>query len=496
MKYCYLLISFIVLWNIKGQAQNFPLNIGEHLTDEAYACTLANDGGLLVLGYTTVAAIGENREMQLVKLNEDGHIEWTKNYGGPQVEYGRSVRVTTDGGLIIVGLSNSFGTGNYDAYVVKTDGFGEVEWVKVLGSELSETAIDVAETPMGGYIILGSRFSEEAEVMLYFIHLDATGTVLWEKEIGIASNHLSGIKMIKTSDENYVITGQRTVDSIGNFPNPNAQKWQTILLKIDIAGNIVWQYHFELAEDESNSTGYDLVETADGGFLITGDLKYDDNTNAVYFMKTDAMGNELWDRKYETDRGLHVRGLAKSVDGGFVATGYGWNDITSAYADVMLLKIDALGELEWMQYYGHEDSDLGNDIATTDLGETWIVGRTKTEETYFDMYILKVDENGDMVEVATGLSEVSPSIAPKIAIYPNPIKDNIFLKIPTSIAETAPNITLTLYDARGKAIFNTLISKSTHEISVQHLPSGLYYYTFYAPENHFFKTGSLSIVNQ
>ena len=66
----------------------------------------------------------------LVYLNSAAQAGWEKTYGGPDSDYGRSVQQTKDGGFIIAGSTNSFGAGEADVYLVKTDALGKMEWQK------------------------------------------------------------------------------------------------------------------------------------------------------------------------------------------------------------------------------------------------------------------------------------------------------------------------------------------------------------------------------
>ena len=93
-------------------------------------------------------------------LNIPAYSEtWEKTYGGGGTDQGRSVQQTTDGGYIIAGWTNSIGAGNYDVYIIKTDNIGNQVWAKAFGGIGSDMAHKIKQTSDGGYIIVGETES-------------------------------------------------------------------------------------------------------------------------------------------------------------------------------------------------------------------------------------------------------------------------------------------------------------------------------------------------
>ncbi len=102
---------------------------------------------------------------------------FTKTFGGEETEEADSVQQTTDGGYIIAGYTKSFGAGNYDAYLVKTDEEGNEEWSRTFGGEENDSASSVQQTTDGGYVIAGSTSSFGGGWDAYLVKTDGEGVV-------------------------------------------------------------------------------------------------------------------------------------------------------------------------------------------------------------------------------------------------------------------------------------------------------------------------------
>jgi hypothetical protein len=80
---------------------------------------------------------------------------WTRTYGGANHDWGASCQQTADSGYIISGGTRSFGAGDVDAYLVKTDASGDTLWTRTYGGANLDFCGSVQETVDGGYIVAG-----------------------------------------------------------------------------------------------------------------------------------------------------------------------------------------------------------------------------------------------------------------------------------------------------------------------------------------------------
>ena len=104
-------------------------------------------------GYTYSFTVGG--ALFLIKTDANGNIIWAKTYGGTNSDYAFYVHQTSDGGYIVAGRTQSFGAGGYDLFLIKTDANGNVIWAKTYGGTSWDNASSVQQTSDGGYIVAG-----------------------------------------------------------------------------------------------------------------------------------------------------------------------------------------------------------------------------------------------------------------------------------------------------------------------------------------------------
>ena len=107
----------------------------------------------IILLVTT--SIGLNANPILAADGSAPETEWEKTFGGSSSDGGYSVQQTSDGGYIIAGQTESYGAGDYDGWLIKTDSSGNETWSKTFGGSGPDGGISVQQISDGGYIIAG-----------------------------------------------------------------------------------------------------------------------------------------------------------------------------------------------------------------------------------------------------------------------------------------------------------------------------------------------------
>ena len=207
-------------WIIKIDSQgNKQLDMATGRADsEAASIGLTKDGGYIITGYTPSSGSGKE-DVWLIKTNSKLHWDWLKTFGGPNRDLGLSVQETEDGGYIIAGLTESFGAGKGDVWLIKTDPKGDREWDRTFGGSNFDSGASVQQTRDGGYIVTGyntttidnvgsySRlFNSDNIGRVWLIKTDSEGIELWNETFGGTRNDW-GNSVQETRDGGYIITG-------------------------------------------------------------------------------------------------------------------------------------------------------------------------------------------------------------------------------------------------------------------------------------------------
>jgi hypothetical protein len=175
-----------------------------------------SDGGYIIAGYTSSFGAG-SADVYLVKVDLSGDTIWTKTYGGTNMDRGFSVQETSDDGYIIAGTTVSFGAGAFDVYLIKTTSFGDTMWTKTYGGTNWDEGRSVQQTSDDGYIITGYISSFGAgDTNVYLLKTDTEGDTLWTKTCGGAGIDIgNGVK--QTTDNGYVIVGYTSSFGAGSY---------------------------------------------------------------------------------------------------------------------------------------------------------------------------------------------------------------------------------------------------------------------------------------
>jgi hypothetical protein len=197
------------VWLLKTDANGDTLwtrTYGGSMSDEGWYIQETTDGEYIIAGMTASFGAGWG-DFYLLKTDANGDTLWTRAYGGWDYDYARCVQQTADGGYIMGGAGMSDGAGPYDVYLVRTDPNGDTLWTRKYGGALDDQIYSLRQTSDGGYICVGPTKSFGAgEDDLYLLRTDANGDTLWTRTYGgVSSDYGSCIQ--HSSHGGYIIVG-------------------------------------------------------------------------------------------------------------------------------------------------------------------------------------------------------------------------------------------------------------------------------------------------
>jgi hypothetical protein len=332
--------------------------------EHCYAAAPSGDGGYVLAGWTDSFGRGE-QDMYLAKLNAKGEKEWESVFGGNRDDYCESVCHTRDGGYILSGYTQSFGAGDYDMYLVKTDSQGRLEWQKTFGGKDYDVCWSVEQTRDGGYILGGDTRSFGPDCDMFLVKTDFSGELEWQRTCGGPENDYCQA-VHQTADGGFVLGGDSET-----MVRPHHYNSDMFLVKTDPAGQVEWQKRF----GGPGSDGcFALQQTRDGGFILAGDYQASETSSYdIYLVKTDSRGGLQWQRTYGGQGWDDAHAVVQTGESDYLVAGYS-ESFTDGNFDAYLLKIDACGNTCWSASLGGQGNQFAYAVLEPASGKWLLAG--------------------------------------------------------------------------------------------------------------------------
>ena len=449
---------------------NFERTYGGTNDDDGWSAQQTAEGGYVVAGNTSSYGAG-NSDIYLIKTDAAGDMLWTRTFGGPAFDYCRSVQQTADGGYILAGYTSSFGAGFSDIYLVKTDSSGETLWTRTYGGAEDDYGYAVRQTAEGGFIVTGETHSFGSGGNVYLVRTNANGNALWTRTYGGESGEF-GCSVQPTTDSGFIIVGSTSSFGAGGS--------DVYLVKTDANGDTLWSRTFGGTNDDY---GGSVQQTIDGGYAIAGyTWSFGAGDGDVYLIKTDVTGDTMWTRTFGGAGYDGANSVQQTTDGGYAIAGHTTSFGAGGY-DVYLLKTDERGDTQWTKTYGGSDNEVGYSIQPTADGGYVIAGGTHSFGSGgCDVYLIKTDSLGN---VAVAEPKASPTRAPALSLTcePNPCRGATTISLKPQ-ASSSKRPTLRIYDAQGRLVLFQTVRASSFIFHPSSLPSGAYFVRVDAGNEH------------
>lgn len=480
-KFIPILLLMAVQFTVIAQQVKFRKVIGNSGYDEGYSAKQTSDKGYIVAGSTSSFGSG-NTDIYIFKTDSLGIPYIHKAIGGINIEKAKCIRQTSDKGYIVLGYTNSYGAGGYDFYMIKVDSALNTQWEKTYGGTDWDFGNCVEQTNDGGYILCGSTYSfGKGNTDYYLIRTNSTGDTLWTKTFGGANEDVAN-SVIQTSDGGYILTGttKSMGDTLGDF----------YTIKTDTLGDTTWTNKFGGPKADY---GNDILESIMGGYIVGGETQSFSYVVGV-------------------SDGMIVRISPTGVTGPSSSTGYSspqydniesitedqFGRIAMVGRDVSLGDPGGNGDVHlFIEYdnlsffnattFGYFGYDNGYSIeATSDHGFI-ICGKTTSFNNMLDdIYLIKTDSmglagfTGSEDNLLIGVTEQHQAGKPFFSLYPNPANNIVNISIPRNDIHSEVIIT----DMLGNEVKHFLAESDSFNFSSVDLSEGMYYITVKGKNNN------------
>ena len=345
------IISSIVvgLW-LAGAVQAQPDSLwsrtyGGEQYDACYAMVQTFDGGFALAGVTSSFGEGDT-DFWLVRTDINGDSLWSRTYGGENDDQCYALSQTADSGFVLAGYSKSFGEGDKDLWIVRSDKEGDTLWTKRFGTEYDDVCSSSSIMPNGNIVLAGYiRWGIGPDMWLLI--LDQNGLILHNRSYGGRTSDIA-LSVARTRDGGFILGGWTY-----NF---NAD-WQDYwIVRVDNEGDSLWSY---LYNSDGEDACVDVIQTSDNGFALFGSCEEELLVNNAVLVKIDSNGRQIWSHSYGGDRSDNGRRAFQMRDGGYYLCGS-----TSSFGNgsqFWFIRTNERGGEVWSSTYGGGGSEFCSD---------------------------------------------------------------------------------------------------------------------------------------
>ena len=387
-----------------------------------------------------------------------------------------------------------------EALVVKLDNDGAVEWIREYPDSLTiqDRNKAVVEVP-DGFLVGGEKYLYDYQGDIYLMKIDKSGNKVWEKSYAVANNRRDAFENIfKTGENEYIISS-----STGAIQNVPWQQWQNTvkIFAIDSLGNEKWSWESSPSLEELWIKG--LQKTDDGGWAYAtarGEFEFDGYMKRqAKFMIRDSNFNVVEERLLDDlDIGFYnyLIDLTPISNGGWLGIGINHEDVVDpfwaqAHGYAWMVRIDEAGDTLWTRNDltfpdtpTYASLQLLHSAVELPSGSISAAGYYQPDGPGPNLGVLiKVDKDGCLVNCTPlTLGEYPRRQESEIKVFPNPARSDITIEIS---APFLPESTWSLYNAVGQRVLVRKMERGATEVQVPltGVPPGLYFWEMSSGES-------------
>ena len=284
-------------------------------------------GGFVTVG--TNYATSQLNEIFICRFDENGNISYSKSLPGLSTNYIAQDVLVVSNGFLIAG--SSWDNVDGQMLLLKTDFNGNLISTKSIGMGSYESGSHLVATQDGGYVIVGNSDGFGTSGDYYMLKLDASLTIMWEQHFSAGANYRClPNAILETTDGGFLLAGEA-------YDQSNNSVTDIFLLRTNSNGVEVWRRLINNTSYEF-CTGAAL---ANQGFIAVTGWKTVNNELRPYLLKIPDSGGTsiIWERFYDQ---YSTRSIKLCCDGGFALCGSHFNPADQE-EDVYLIRTNSEG---------------------------------------------------------------------------------------------------------------------------------------------------------
>lgn len=387
--------------------------LGGFADEKNVYCFHAMDGNILIAGHTTSdttrgGAGGE--DIFVIKTDTMMNVIWSKTYGGagddflvdrfPVAQIASPYFPLYDGGFFLVGYTFSYGQGSSDIYLLRIDKDGNLVGSKTYGTTAAERGFTIARYPDGSLVIGGDIANGPfGGTDVYMVQTDSLGNMFNNQYLGQTGNDNLFYAQATNFSSEPPFTFEFGLVYSGATASAGAGGSDAHIMKFDATGTPVWSKIYGGSADESYNS---VVELSIGqGFIAAGYTQsYGAGSEDFLVSRISPNGTLIWTKTFGgmgSDIADHV---IQTSDGGFAVIGT-TQSFGAGGTDIMLVKMDVNGDLQWTKVYGGTGEDMSRSVDELHSGGYHICGSTESFSNNagpglgaYDVFTIRTDANG------------------------------------------------------------------------------------------------------
>ena len=364
----YLIFCLLIFFSLFSKAQSNYERIIEFPNNSYKAINIvgSNDDGYVINGSVQIITPALPTSNHLIKFDKFEQIVWSKKYSTSSAVFPFGLINTLKGDIFSVGHTSldTLGFSGINGFIQKTDSLGNLQWAKIIGGAGSNDALyDLELINDDTLIAIGhtNSYGNGSQDVLCVAINNNNGDTIWTKLFG-GGLHDFGFNISKTIDGNLIIVGFTI--SIGQGSS------DILLIKIDYAGNIIWDKSYGTG---ANETGLGIIRDDFGNFYVLSSSSQ--FPNGMKLNKMDSFGNLIWSKSYSPSSGYFTadenHNLNFNLNGNIII-----NALQSPNAGI-ICEVDTSGNFVWGKYNvssgnGFRDTYVFNDNSYLSCGEKQI----------------------------------------------------------------------------------------------------------------------------